>query len=263
MSLAMVAASAQNAADSRIDSLITVADNGDIDAQKTLGWIYMSGDGVDLDVNEAVKWYEKAASQNDAASCYWLGFIYEIMLPSDSETSNKTLNWYLKGAQLGHPVSQYRAAWKYLGTDSSIPADMDEAVKWLKKSAEQGYPDALNELGDLYYDGNGVEANLSKAVECYTKAADKNNPRAMRTLALMYYQGDGVAQDMVKAFELWNEVKDIPGGATGSVHYNLGCCYEYGEGVGKNLQMAIKHYKAGAEAYSSECEEALRRLGVR
>ena len=95
-------------------------------------------------------------------------------------------------------------------------------MKWLRKSAQQNNPNAMDYIGDLYMDGNGVPINKQEAVKWYRKAADLGFDEAM---------------------------------------WNLGRCYEKGEGVEKNIDQAVYWYKKGAAKNYYFCKEALKRLG--
>jgi len=53
------------------------AEQGDVDAQYTLGTLYENGLGVKQDDAEAVKWYLKAAEQGDARAQINLGAMYD------------------------------------------------------------------------------------------------------------------------------------------------------------------------------------------
>lgn len=46
-----------------IDELIKKAEQGDIEAQDELGYMYEHGEGVEQDYAKAIQWYEKAAAQ--------------------------------------------------------------------------------------------------------------------------------------------------------------------------------------------------------
>ncbi len=61
------------------------AEQGDADAQYSLGLIYANGQGVPRDHAEAAKWYRKAAEQGHAKAQYRLGFMYEygVGVPRD------------------------------------------------------------------------------------------------------------------------------------------------------------------------------------
>jgi TPR repeat protein len=53
-----------------------LADQGDADAQHSLGWMYGNGRGVLKDYKQAVKWYQKAADQGGADAQHNLGVMY-------------------------------------------------------------------------------------------------------------------------------------------------------------------------------------------
>ena len=40
-----------------------------------------------------------------------------------------------------------------------IPQNLSEALKWYRKAADQGHAKAQNDLGVLYYEGEGVPKN--------------------------------------------------------------------------------------------------------
>ena len=52
------------------------AEQGDADAQYSLGVAYENGYGVEKNYREAVKWYEESAKQGDADAQYSLGVHY-------------------------------------------------------------------------------------------------------------------------------------------------------------------------------------------
>ena len=55
-----------------------LAEQGDADAQYSLGVLYANSKGVLKDYKEAVKWYRKAAEQGDAGAQFNLGLKYAI-----------------------------------------------------------------------------------------------------------------------------------------------------------------------------------------
>jgi uncharacterized protein len=69
-----------------------------------------------------------------------------------------------------------------------IEKDYIKAVEWYTKAAEQGNADAQNNLGNRYYNGEGVEKNYEKAVEWFTKAAEAGNTKALRNLRNYYHK---------------------------------------------------------------------------
>jgi uncharacterized protein len=80
-----------------------------------------------------------------------------------------------------------------------------EALKWFGKSAEQGNPDAQNELGRMYENGEGVTQNYALAAMWYRMAAEHvpnlgGAGQGRNNLGMLYLDGHGVPQDYVQAY---------------------------------------------------------------
>lgn len=55
-------------------------------------------------------------------------------------------------------------------------------MEWFKKAADQGNVDAQNNLGVMYYTGEGVPKDMAKAREWLRKAAAQGNADAKANL---------------------------------------------------------------------------------
>src|ERR1041385_5454315 len=111
-------AAQQNKADQKpIGEVKAKAEAGDPESQAELGLRFSRGTGVAKDQVEAVKWYRKAAVQNDATAQYSLGFCYT--------------------------------------NGEGVAKDHAEAAKWYRKAAEQNLAAAQYNLGVSYAHGEG------------------------------------------------------------------------------------------------------------
>jgi TPR repeat protein len=54
----------------------SMAEQGDAEAQRQLGFMYYNGQGIDVDYAIAEQWLSKAADQGDAVAQYMLGIMY-------------------------------------------------------------------------------------------------------------------------------------------------------------------------------------------
>ncbi len=90
---------------------LEAAEQGDMDAQRELGYMYQHGWGVEVSEEEAARWFLEAAEQGDMEAQCELGYIYKF-------------GW---GVEENEEVS----------------------AKWFRESAEQGYPEAQREMGNL------------------------------------------------------------------------------------------------------------------
>ena len=77
------------------------AEQGDADAQDSLGIMYQSGRGVKQDDVEAVNWFRRAAEQGEANAQALLGFSY---LLGKGIQVNKSLakEWFSKACDNGY-----------------------------------------------------------------------------------------------------------------------------------------------------------------
>src|ERR1700685_31171 len=84
--------------DEQVKELQGSAEQGDINAQRELGYRYSSGIGVPQNYTEAAKWYRQAADRGDPGAQVWLGLAYAYGqgVPQDDA---KSVEWYYKSAK--------------------------------------------------------------------------------------------------------------------------------------------------------------------
>jgi hypothetical protein len=109
-----------------LSSLEKRAEAGDVEAQDSLAFTYLSTPGMKRKYQKAAKWYGEAADKGYAPSEYHLGGLLVE----------------------GHP---------------GVPRDITGAAKLYRASAEQGDREAQVALAQLYFEGKGVEKNSEEA----------------------------------------------------------------------------------------------------
>jgi TPR repeat protein/Zn-dependent peptidase ImmA (M78 family) len=82
--------------------------------------------------------------------------------------------------------------------------DYDSAADLLEPLVNSNNSEALYLLGNLYYNGTGVETDLNKAADLYAKAAQDNNVDAQLKLGLLYLNGVGVTKSLTNS-RFWLE----------------------------------------------------------
>jgi TPR repeat protein len=159
------------------------AESGDVKAQTQLGMAYASGDGIQADETEAVKWFRRAAEKNDAAGQYLLGEMY-LTGRGVSPDLTEAAKWMRRAAEGGDARGQFNLAVMY-AQGQGFSKDEGEAAKWMRRSADQGLAAGQFGLGSMFAHGNGVPQSAIDAVIWYRKAADQGDPAAMNNLALL------------------------------------------------------------------------------
>ena len=128
-----------------------------------------------------------------------------ISNPKDQTKINSENDYFFNLAIAGDLDAQLYVANRYLKGTNEVPRDYEKAIFWYQKAAKSGLHEAQNDLGDIYYNGNGVEQSYYKAFEWYQKAANQGNADAQRKLGSMYYNGNGVARDYAKTIEWYTK----------------------------------------------------------
>jgi tetratricopeptide (TPR) repeat protein len=166
-------------------------------AQCNLGLCYECGRGVEKDVVEAVKWYQKAAEQGHSRAQCNLGYMYEIGRGVETDVA-EAVKWYRKAAEQGLSRAHCNLGYMY-ENGRGVEKNAAEAVKWYRKAAEQGLSRAQGNLGYMYESGRGVETDVAEAVKWYRKAAEQGHRLAIAKMARCYRTGVGVDRDEAEA----------------------------------------------------------------
>lgn len=74
-----------------------------------------------------------------------------------------------------------------------------------QRLGNQGYVNSQLNLGNAYYNGNGVCKYYTQAFEWFQKSSNQGYAEAQFNLGVMYDEGLGVRQDYTKAFNLYQK----------------------------------------------------------
>lgn len=133
-----------------------------------------------------MRWYLKAAAQNNAAAQFYIGTFYSkgLGVPKDYD---KAMEWYLAGQNHAH--AQYSIGFFYHHNSSGY-FHYVKAIKWYQLAANQGHAEAQYTLGVLYDegcdDGDDEIQDDKKAMEWYRLAADQDHVDAQYRLGTLY-----------------------------------------------------------------------------
>jgi TPR repeat protein len=226
------------------------AGSGDVHAQHWLGCCYAnSWDGVAKDKVEAVKWFRKAAEQNNADAQCDLGDCYR-----DGEGVEKDIveaaKWYHKAAAQGVELAKQN-----LHNIESLISEQQQAKYFedTKAKAENGDANAQVNLGFCYASGKGIKKNFVEAVKWYRKAAEQTNAYAQYNLGVCYENGEGVEKEIVEAAKWYRKAAEQN---AAYAQYALGLCYTTGEGMVKD---SVEGYVWILLAAANGCEDAVKK----
>ena len=116
-----------------LKELTPLADQGDAEAQCTLGKMYWMGEGVLKDVDRAVKLFKSSAVQGNADAQFYLGSWY--LLPHRDVAEGA--KWLHLSAEQGNKDAQWLLGKAYLEGDKDLLRDPVQADLWLRLAADQ------------------------------------------------------------------------------------------------------------------------------
>ena len=172
-------------------------DSGDMHYVDSLGYAYEFGIGTPFSIEEAMKYYEMAAKQNNTIGRTNLADLY---LRENKLKKAKPL--LVKAAEKEYGYAQYLLAMNFFDLYSD---NNKEALFWLERAASNDEPHALYQLG-LYY---AEKADLAKSIQYYQRAAELNCGDALLELYYIYGEGIGVEQDDDKALFFLKKVAEL------------------------------------------------------
>ena len=114
-----------------------MAEAGKVQAMYDVGKLYQRGRGVNKNINEAAKWFQKAASAGHAASQARLGILY-FEGRGVPQNYNKALKLLNAAAKQNVPSAFYQLANMFeLGT--GVRQDLYQSIYWYKRAKKSGY----------------------------------------------------------------------------------------------------------------------------
>ena len=126
----------------------------------------------------------QAADDGDIEAQYTLGSMYFEGIRGLPQNYAKAHHWLLKAAKRGHANAQFVLGNLYaLGKSKDVPQDYSQSRYWLKKAAAKGHTDAQYTLGFIYLRGEGIRPNIDTAREWFRRACDNGDQRGCKLYA--------------------------------------------------------------------------------
>jgi TPR repeat protein len=157
------------------------AASGQISAQNATGQALLQLHEVD----GALEWLQKAATQNNHDAQVTLGRLYYYGQGTLAQDYHQAFKWFNVAAQAGDASANYFMGLIYKN-GAGVPVNLAASVKYFKKGAEQNHPASLFMLANAYRSGEGVVRNDRRAKRLYRRAAEMNHHEAAEVLAMNY-----------------------------------------------------------------------------
>lgn len=280
-------------ADKATEHFRRAAELGHAEAAFRLGLALEKGDGAERDESAAAEWYEKAAAHDLGPALLNLAGLYldgrgvdqdeERAFDLYSRACGKTTLWpasdpladvqeveavvvssgasFSSGAGgavgLGLALARYHLGNLYF-EGRGVEADEDEAADLYRLAAEQGFAPAQYNLSVCYREDRGLERRrLRLAAEWCAKAAEQGFADAQYNLGDMYWRGEGVEEDAEQAAAWFRRAGEQGHCAAYSA---LGEMYRQGDGVEQDLEQAAVWYQKAWEQGDVDAALSLGRM---
>ena len=142
---------------------------GDAAAAYEIASRFAEGKGVAVNLDEAAKWFDRAAQAGLVPAIFRLGTFYEkgLSVKKDADIARR---YYMQAAERGNAKAMHNLA--VLDADGGGKgANYKSASQWFRKAADRGVADSQFNLGILYARGIGVEQNLAESFKWFSLAA--------------------------------------------------------------------------------------------
>ena len=119
---------------------------------------------------------------------FYLGSIYEGGSDDVPKNMQEAAKWYRKAADQNHAEAQYRYVY-LLENGTGVKKNLAEAAKWFRKAAERGFVSAQRAIARAYHEGRGMTKDQAKAMDWLEQAAENGSASGQLSLGGMYRDG--------------------------------------------------------------------------
>jgi TPR repeat protein len=250
-----------------------LAEQGNAQAQFSLGSLYYQGWGVPQDYREAVGWLRKAAEQGHRFSQSMLGTLFAEGVQGVVEKDQpQALMWFIFAAAGGDVEAlEFRDSLASRMTPAQIAEaqslarefkPQDAYAKLLRddgRLAEQGDAAAQFRVGLIYYKGRGVRPDYREALRWFKKASLQGHLLAQYNVGYMNEKGEGTPQDHLEAAKHYRLAAER---GNQLAQFNLGSMYERGQGVMPDEVQALMWYNLAAIQGETRARAARDRITI-
>jgi hypothetical protein len=253
-----------------LEQLGLLADQGQADAQVSVGHTYVSNPGISgypRDLEKAVQWYQRAADRGHAEAQYQMA-ISCLKGRGLQQDDVQAAVWYRRAAEQDHGSAQYQLGEMYLA-GSGVSQDDVAAMEWFRRAASEVERNwflhwcqrGLKSETSLSWEGLKAEGIRPDQLDDLRAKADEGDLLSQMNLGLVYYYGLSVAQDTTAAAGWFRRASDA-GDDEGQ--WILGRMHRDGEGVPQDDDEAVRLFRLAvgqADSYAHTDLGEMYRMG--
>lgn len=225
-------------------------------AQAALCSAYVDGTGVAQNDVEAAKYCRAAALQGNIVSQSVLGALYATGRGVE-KNDREAARWLEAASKQGHALAPFNLGMLYLRGRGVVQSDI-EAVRYFQMSADRGRPEGQFRLGWMYLNGRGVGQSDTDAFRFFKLASDQGNETSQLYVGWMYDVGRGTPASQTEAIRYYRLSADK---GVAEAQFNLGLMYYHGRGVGTDQSEAIRLFRLAASGGFTKARDILNGLG--
>ncbi|MCD8006182.1 MAG: sel1 repeat family protein [Oscillospiraceae bacterium] len=204
---------------------LLAAEKGDAVACHNLAMFYADGKGVEKDLDEALRWAEKAKAAGSDKADSTIAVIRKAI-------SNRDAKEAIAKSEAEFPDDKYSLQeLYYLSVKYSKDGDYEKSFGLTLRLALKGVIQAQFNCGAAYTMGKGTAKDEEKAAYWYERAAVNGDSSAQTACGIIYQNGNGVAQNHEKAL-FWYE----KAGEAGNTDAQRWCFSAYNSGFGESIK---------------------------
>lgn len=222
-------------------------DKPDAQLEYRIGSMLLCGEGIEKDVDEAMRWFQMSAKSGNPYAEYQMAELFEegTKVPKADATglyAEALSSFLLLDQKNPDAMAEYRIGSMYLA-GKGTKRDPKEAIHWFERSAQKGNHYAEYQMAELYLDGTKVTKDEIHAQDLFTNALqgfldqENGNPDAQLeySIASMYLNGHGTRKNVQESIR-WFEQSMEKGNHY--AEYQMAELYQEGIEISKDEELA-------------------------
>ena len=146
-----------------LDKYRILADEGSVAAQLRIGWFYQKGLGVSIDLEEAYRWYKKAAVTDSPTGQFYMG-----VLQRAQKNYQEAFCWFEKAAAQDYVPAIYCLGEAYQFGEG-VDVDRNKANKYFEKAAAMGHLLGQRRIAVNMIKGNRGITNIPRGLFMFAR----------------------------------------------------------------------------------------------